>query len=396
MQPTAAEPSTDRAQAPAERPRNDAIDIVRGLVMVVMALDHARNMVMGHGNPDPLDLANTTLLLYSTRWITHFCAPTFVLLAGVGAGLSRSKKSAPELARFLVTRGLWLVLLEVTVVSVGFFLNVHMTLLQVIWAIGWSMVLLAPLVYLPPLYAGVFGIVMCAGHNLLDGIHAQRFGSLDWLWHVAHENGLLHQEPHRVILGYPLVPWVGVMAAGYALGCLLPRDAHERRRLLVRLGLALTVQFVVVRAINVYGDPVPWTSQPRGPVFTVLSFLKCEKYPPSLDYLLMTLGPALLAIAAFELRPLNRLTSWMRTFGRVPLFFYLCHLYVLHLVTIAMFLPSLRDPAFRARLFDRGAPGWGLAPAYLAWIVAVVALYPLCRWYEKLKQRSRNPWLSYL
>jgi uncharacterized membrane protein len=383
------------APAPA-RVRNDAIDIVRGLVMVIMALDHARDFVMGFGGGNPTDPATTTVPLFFTRWITHFCAPVFVLLAGVGAGLARKKKSAPELARFLVTRGLWLVLLEVTVVRAGWLLNLnyHFVVFQVIWAIGWSMVLLAPFVYLPPLAAGLWGGALILGHDLLDGVHAANLG---WYWNILHEQGQLHPSQWTTIwLAYPLIPWIGVMAAGYALGCTLPADAVARRRLFARLGAGFTVAFVILRAINHYADPQAWSVQPRGPVFTVLSFLNCSKYPPSLDYLLMTIGPALLLIAALELRPLNPFTTWMRTFGRVPMFYYLCHLYVLHLVSIVCFIPFWKDPAFRAKILETGSPGWGLGATYLVWIVAVVALYPACRWFAGVKQRSRNPWLSYL
>jgi uncharacterized membrane protein len=200
-----------------------------------------------------------------------------------------------------------------------------------------------------------------------------------------------------VILAYPLIPWIGVMAAGHALGRVLPESGAERKRFLLRLGLALIALFLILRGINVYGDLHPWSAQPRGAIFTVLSFLNCEKYPPSLDYLLMTLGPTLVGIALLEQRPLNRATQAMRTFGRVPLFYYLIHFYALHLFAFVFMAPYLADPAFRAKLGEnRGAPGWGLAATYALWIVTVVALYPACRWFEKVKQRSRNPWLSYL
>jgi uncharacterized membrane protein len=380
--------------------RNDAIDIVRGAVMVLMALDHARDFTMGFGRGGPTNLATTTVALFFTRWVTHFCAPTFVLLAGTGAGLARRSKSPPELAWFLFSRGLWLVLLELTVVRLGWMLNLnyHFVVLQVIWALGWSMVVLSAFVFSPPLVAAVFGAVLVLGHNLLDGVQATQLGQASWLWHVLHESGRLQPTSWTtVMLAYPLVPWAGVMAAGYALGCLLPEEAAARRRLLLRLGTGLTLAFLIVRGLNGYGDPRPWTPQPRGAVYTVLSFLNCEKYPPSLEYLLMTLGPALLAIAALELRPVGRLSQWLRTFGRVPLFFYLIHLFVLHAVTIAFALPRLvGDPAFRTRFMSEGELDWGLGGTYLVWAVAVIALYLPCRWYAGVKRRSRSRLLSYL
>jgi uncharacterized membrane protein len=393
-------PADQSAPAPG-RARNDAIDIVRGIVMVLMALDHARDFTMGGlGRGGPTNLATTTVPLFFTRWITHFCAPSFVLLAGVGAGLARRKKDAPELAWFLFTRGLWLLLLEITVVRTGWMLNLnyHFVVLQVIWAIGVSMVLLAPFVYLPPIAAGAWGLLLVVAHNLLDGVHAASLGSAGGLWHLVHEQGRLQPTSWTTLMvAYPLVPWVGVMACGYALGRVLPENDVERKRFFLRLGLALTALFVVLRGIDHYGDPHPWTTQPRGAVFTLLSFLNCEKYPPSLDYLLMTIGPTLVGIALLEQRPLNFFTRAMRTFGRVPLFYYMLHLYALHAVTLLFLLPQLGDPAMRAKLSENfGAPGWGLGSAYLVWAVTVVALYPACRWFEKVKQRSRNPWLSYL
>jgi uncharacterized membrane protein len=255
------------------------------------------------------------------------------------------------------------------------------------------MVVLAGLQFLPPIASAIFGGTMILFHNLLDPVH---FSTP--LWHVVHERGpLFHNDWSTVVVAYPLVPWVGVMAAGYALGCWLPSEAPARKRLLVRLGAVLTLAFVIVRAIDRYGDPHPWLSQPRGAVYTVLSFLNCEKYPPSLDYLLMTLGPSLLAIGLLEGRTPGWLGSKLLVFGRVPLFYYLVHLFVLHAVSIALYVPFfVRDPEFRARILEHGTPGWGLGPTYIVWLVSLVALYPMCRWYSRLKARSSNPLLSYL
>ncbi len=366
--------------------------------MVVMALDHSRDFIGGFGR-NPTDLSTTNYFLFFTRFITHFCAPVFVLLAGTGAYLSRARKSQRELARFLVTRGLWLVLLEVTVVRTGWILNVNykFAVFQVIWAIGWSMVALAALVFLPTVLVGVFGVLMIVLHNLLDVAKAADFDNLSWLWKILHEQGQLHPTPDRMImLAYPLIPWIGVMAAGYAFGAYLAVEPALRRRRLFLLGGALTLAFVILRASNLYGDPTPWTSQPRGAGFTFLSFLNCQKYPPSLCYLLMTLGPSLLALGALE-RPLNGVTRVFQIFGRVPLFYYLLHLYMLHLVSFVFIAPQfIRDAAFRAQFLQRGTPNYGLPVTYAVWLTAVALLYPLCKKYAAFKQRSRATWVSYL
>lgn len=383
--------------------------------MVLMALDHGRDFTMDFSASAPTNLSTTTVPLFFTRWITHFCAPVFVLLTGVGAAFAGSRRTSRQLSWFLLTRGLWLILLEVTVVRLGWTLNInyHFVLLQVIWAIGCSMVVLAGLVHFQPIVAGLFGTVLVLAHNLLDSVHASQFGSSAWLWYLLHEHGSLRPFPWmRLVVGYPLVPWVGVMAAGYWLGTSLTSRAASHSdptshaitsapaagsRLLALLGVAMTLAFVIVRAINHYGNPNPWSPQPRGSVFTFLSFLNCDKYPPSLDFLLMTLGPSLIALALLNGRSIGRLSIWLRTFGRVPLFFYLLHLFVLHIVVVLLASPKLvLDPDLRNRLLTQGSPGFGLGVVYLVWAIAIVALYFPCRWYAGVKQHSRNPWLSYL
>src|SRR5215210_7614762 len=279
----------------AARVRLDAVDAVRGIVMVIMALDHVRDFFHVYAKTfDPTDPSKTWTLLFFTRWATHFCAPTFVFLAGTGAFLStRRGKTRPELARFLLTRGLWLVLLELTLVRFGWFFNFdyHVMIAQVIWAIGWSMVALAGLVFLPTRAVAAVGLALILLHNLLDGVSADSFGSFRWLWVVLHEQNVLALRPDVfVFVAYPLVPWVGVMALGYAFGSLLTLERERRRRLLLTIGGSAVVLFVVLRAANVYGDPTPWVSQARGAWFTLLSFLNTQKYPPSLLFLLMTLG----------------------------------------------------------------------------------------------------------
>jgi uncharacterized membrane protein len=397
-----AEPAT--TQTPASgRVRNDAIDLLRGLVIVIMALDHARDFFSNHAADPTMDLATTTPALFFTRWITHFCAPVFVFLAGTSAFLAGTRRTRPQLAWFLLTRGLWLLVAEVTLVRWGWFfqLGFHVLVMQVIWAIGISMIILAGLVFLPVRAVGMLGLGLIIGHDLLDGIRAADLGSLGWLWKVLHERGML-APPGRVLLViYPLLPWPGVMAAGYAAGQLYTRPADERRRVLLRLGAALTVAFVVVRAINRYGDPRPWTPQ-SSPLLTAFSFLACSKYPPSLCYLLMTLGPALAFLGAAD-GVAARWTRPLVTFGRVPFLFYVAHVPLLHGAAVgvsALLFGGAGAAAIANKMLgppaDWARYGFSLPIVYLAWGLAVLALYPVCRWFAGVKARNRAAWLSYL
>ena len=370
--------------------RNAAIDILRGFVMVLMALDHARDFATGFDN-DPTELATTSFPLFFTRWVTHYCAPVFVFLAGLSAHVAGQRRTKLELARFLASRGLWLVVLELTVVRFCWLLDVsyQFSVLQVIWAIGVSMLVLSGLVLLPRAVPALVGLVMIAGHNVLDGVHFEH-----WLWKVLHESALLQSDAgRRLFVAYPLIPWVGVMAVGYAAGALWQRP--DRKRVFAYIGAALTVLFLVLRAGNFYGDPAPWSVQPRDG-FTLLSFLRVSKYPPSLLYLAVTLGPSLLVLSALDGRAVGPVGRVLAIYGRVPLFYYVLHLLIAHLVVFAGCGSRLLDATFRAQLSDSGPPGWGLGEAYLVWLVTVVVLYPLCRWYGGVKARSRSEWFSYL
>ncbi|HEV8550902.1 MAG TPA: heparan-alpha-glucosaminide N-acetyltransferase domain-containing protein [Polyangiaceae bacterium] len=376
--------------------RDSALDTLRGLVMVVMVLDHARDF--WHGlRARPLDLATTTADLFLTRWVTHFCAPVFVALAGTSAYLYGVRRSPKERSRFLLTRGLFLVALEVTVIRLLWIPDplYHFTLLQVIWVIGWSFVVLAGLSRAPLGLVAAFGAILVLGHNALDGVHAKSFGALAPVWNVLHERARLTPAPgHAVYVSYPLVPWIGVMALGYAFGPVVRLPFAERRALSWKLGAALTLGFVLVRAVNGYGDPHPWKPQASA-LFTVFSFVNVEKYPPSLDYLLMTLGPALLLFAALPSRA-PRLSP-LATLGRVPLLFYVLHLFLLRYSSIAV--AALR---FGARAFEplpRGtaaSPELPLYATYLAWLVSLAVLYPVCRAYAKAKAERPRPWMGYL
>jgi uncharacterized membrane protein len=388
--------TTEPAQA---RPRLDSVDLLRGLVMVIMALDHTREFFT-NAFFDPTDLTKTNAALFLTRWITHFCAPVFVFLAGTGAFLSTSRgKSKSELSRFLLTRGLWLVLLELTFIRCfGWYLNFNYQYSHggVIWALGWSMVVLAALVYLPRWAVIAFGVALVAGHNLFDGVKIQSLGAFGWLWAVLHVPAELQVRPNmRFFTQYPLVPWIGVMAVGYGFGAWLQRERAERRKWMLRLGLALTLAFVLLRAINVYGDPHHWSAQ-QNALFTFFSFLNCEKYPPSLLYLLMTLGPAIAMLALFD----RELGAWSRPlviFGRVPLFYYLLHLPLLRVLVIGWAVVKYGKQVFTLAQ-DQPPPDWGysLPVVYLIWLAVVLLLYPACRWFAGVKQRRREAWLSYL
>ncbi len=369
--------------------RNGAIDCLRGLVMVLMALDHARAFVGG-----PVDLATAGPALFFTRWITHYCAPVFVLLAGTAAWLhGRRLGSTAALSRWLATRGLWLIVLEVTVVRAAwiFSLGPEIVILQVIWAIGASMVVLAALVWLPLPALAAVALVTIGSHNLFDGVLADDLGALRWLWLLLHQDGPLAPfEGARWYVAYPLVPWFAVLAAGYALGPWMVLPSAERRRRVVWLGVALTLGFVVLRASGLYGDPHPWMTTDG-----VLAFLDCEKYPPSLLFLAMTLGPALVLLAALD-RPLGVWGERIAVFGRVPLFYYVLHIVLIHVIAVGLAWPTLGSAALAHPFMPSGGLGRSLPEVYAVWAVVVILLYPPSRWFAGVKQRSNAVWLSYL
>lgn len=387
------------AQSAAGPQRLDSIDLLRGLVIVLMALDHTRDF-FGTSGANPRDVAEPALFL--TRWITHFCAPVFIFLAGVSAYLYGARgRSVGALSRFLLTRGLWLILIEFTVVRLGwsFSLNITHFTGQVIWAIGASMVVLAGLVYLPRWAIAVVGLVMIAGHNLFDGIAAEQFGPAGFIWNLLHKPGPLWAgDGTRLFVLYPLIPWVGVMAAGYALGPVMQLDAAARRHWLLGLGLALTAGFIVLRATNLYGDPAGWDGH-DGALATALSFVNCEKYPPSLLYLMMTLGPALVLLATFpHANARGRAATCLITFGRVPFFFYVVHIFLIHALAVVFAAVAFGDASWLFGSFGGKPAGYGvsLAGVYGVWLCVVIALYPPCRWFAALKQRRREWWWSYL
>jgi uncharacterized membrane protein len=381
------------------RSRLESIDVVRGIIMVLMALDHTRDYFGVAGNPT--DLSRTTVALFLTRWVTHICAPTFFLLTGTSAFLTLRRRSRAELSRLLFTRGLWLILLELVVVrDFGFQFNFdyHVTMLVVIWALGWAMISLSLLLWLPVWAVTATGVVMICAHNLLD-----RLSLSGPVWAILHGPGMVSATPGRVVFAaYPLIPWIGVTALGYGFGMIYRWEPERRQRFLLRWGIALPALFVALRAMNAYGDPLPWSTQSSG-VFTLLSFINVTKYPPSLLFLLMTLGPVLLMLRAFD----TGVPRWLRaavTYGRVPLFYFMLHLFVIHLLAVIVCFirygtahwmfesPTLAQTPFTV------PPGWGypLPVVYLLWIAVAASLYPACRWFAAVKARRSDWWLSYL
>lgn len=413
----AATPVEGATHASPVRQRIDSVDFVRGLVMVIMMLDHTRDYFHSAAfQYQPTNLDKTSVVLFFTRWITHFCAPVFFFLAGTGAYLRLQRGSTTgELSRFLLTRGLWLVFLEVTALQLLMFFKFDPGAVAVltIWALGWSMIALSVLIRLPVKVVGAFGVALIMFHNLFDAMRVDAWAPgkpipsvLQKLAMILHQPGLvpIGGSPKYVLFaGYSLVPWIGVMAAGFAFGSVYTLDATGRRRVLIRLGTFVTALFVVVRAINVYGDPARW-SQQKSAVFTLLSFLNTTKYPPSLLYLCMTLGPAMLLLAFVEGKHRGWLGRAFVTFGRVPLFFYVGQWIVAH--SIALIAYSLAgkptNVLFGIPGFAPLAPeilansGFSLGATYAAWIGGVLILYPVCRWYAGVKQRRRDWWLSYL
>ena len=418
-----------------------SVDLLRGIVMMIMLLDHTRDFVH-HGAfaSDPTDVATTTAPVFFTRWITHFCAPIFVFLSGVSIYLQKMYgKPNKQLSWFLLTRGLWLVVLEFTVIrfliTFNFDYGNFVGMAQVIWVIGVSMIVMAALIYLPLWLVGSIGVAMILLHNILDvyGLPPQIAfgGSLDItqaIWLILHQQSLIPVGGSQAFVAYPLIPWIGVMAAGYALGIVFSWDPARRRKFLLSLGVLATVFFFAIRATNLYGDPSIWksketfltdvtqkfeageldpgvtvpTPEMSEPAFTIVSFFNTTKYPPSLLFLLMTLGPGLIVLAIAE--GLSGEPIWQKVpiiFGRVPFFFYILQWIWAHgfAVILSLIVGKEIGYYFNALSPDMKLPpdnGFSLPVVYIVWIAGLVVIYPLCHWYGEFKRRKKHWALSYL
>jgi uncharacterized membrane protein len=392
-------------EAEAPRPRRvDAVDVLRGIIMVLMVLDHTRDY-FGDSTLNPTDLSQASAALFLTRWVTHFCAPGFAFLAGMGAYLAGSRgRSRRDLAAFLATRGLWLIFLEVTVVRLGLFFDPvgAPVILTVLWSIGASFIVLAALVFLPSRVVGALGVVLIATHGLANKFlpDSGSAGLQAALTFLLQRGAVPLPGGINLVVGYALLPWLGVVAAGYGFGEVIRLEPGRRRRVLWITGIAMTAAFVILRAWGGYGEPSPWTTQATS-LMTALSFINCTKQPPSLLFALMTLGPAIACLAVIDRvgvrGPVGRA---LLTFGRVPLFYYLLQWYVIHglavLTGLMRGLPVAWE--FSPAALSTPPAGWTLSLPliYVAWAVVVAILYLPCRWFADVKARHPGGWLSYL
>ena len=377
--------------------RIQSIDLLRGIVIILMALDHVR-MYFGEGTwyADPTNLATTTPLLFFTRWITHFCAPVFVFLAGTSAYLSGTKKtSTAKISGFLFTRGLWLVFVELVIVNFAWTFDITYSyhILQVIWAIGISMIALSALVFLPQQIILGVGLVLVIGHNLLDSISVSGNTFKDMVWYALHQHQFLVLDSGNVVnFVYPVLPWIGLMALGYVFGTLYKSDFEpaKRRQILLWTGLIATASFLILRGFNGYGEPKIWSEQSTT-IHSVLSFLNTTKYPPSLHFLLMTIGPALIFLSLSE-NVQSKFSKPIIVFGKVPFFFYVVHLYFIHALATIFLVYQGQDwnayviSAEEIMSGRLGRFGVSLDAVYVIWIFVIVMLYPLCRWYQVYKE----------
>ena len=382
--------------------RIESIDLLRGIVIIIMAIDHVRGYF--HADKfafDATDLTKTNAVIFFTRWITHFCAPVFVFLAGTSASIISERKSKNELSKFLLTRGLWLVVMELTIICFGWFFDpgFHFFALGVIWALGISMIALSLLVRLPVKMVLAVGVIILFGHNMLDNVEVEGNSFKAFLWAVIHDSRRFEFGYPNINAQYPILAWIGIMALGYAIGSLYKKEVNPvvRRKYLLTIGISAIVLFIVIRAANIYGDPATWSVQ-KNALFTLLSFLNTTKYPPSLLYSLMTLGPALVFLSIME-KPLGKWAQPILCFGRVPMFFYILHIYLIHLLATVANVCVGRN--WHDTVIENGLkyyqPQFSLWMVYVVWAAVILILYPFCKWYDKYKSAHKEKWwLSYL
>ena len=391
--------------------RIESIDLLRGLVMIIMALDHTRDFFHQPAMiDDPLNFATTTPVLFLTRWITHFCAPVFVFLAGTSAFFQSSRKSKSELSRFLITRGLWLIFIEVVVINLAVTFDPNYTVigLQTIWSIGISMIFLGLAIWMPFSAILTVGLIIVFGHNALD-FYEKQFPpnhTYNIVYSFLHRPGVYPLGGgHSLLILYPFLSWTGLMMLGYCFGKLFTKfEGIERRKVLTWFGIGIILFFIALRATNLYGDAFHWSKQKNG-VFTVLSFINTVKYPPSLLYMCMTIGPAVLFIALWG-NVKNGVTKFITVYGRVPFFYYVIHFTLIHILSTAAFFARGHSFSQGIHTTSEGplppfnflipGEGYSLWVVYLVWIFVFVSLYPLCKWFSEYKQTHKQWWLSYL
>lgn len=388
--------------------RIESVDLLRGMIMIIMALDHSRDFFhTGALTGDPLDPATSTPVLYFTRWITHFCAPTFVFLSGLSAWLQGARKSKKQLSRFLITRGLWLILVDLTIMSLGLTADIHFSLfvLETLWSIGAGMIILGLVIRFPFYLILTIGLVIVFGHNLLDFAERSRESALPVWWSLMHRPAIIPLwGDHSLFILYPFLPWAGLTLVGYCFGRLFTgTDPAFRKKILLLSGISALLFFIVVRAINVYGNPTPWAGQ-GDTMATFFSFMNVQKYPPSLLFLCATIGPVFIFLALIKDHVSSRLGKIAIVYGRVPLFFFILHFYILHIATVIAYLVrghSLQEgmtgvPGLPFK-FAMPGEGYSLATVYLVWITIVILMYPLCKWHDRYKTEHKEKWwLSYL
>ncbi|MFI5138384.1 MAG: DUF1624 domain-containing protein [Sphingobacteriales bacterium] len=392
---------------PSGKQRIQSIDILRGVIMLIMALDHCRDFFHNGGAfSDPTNMATTTPILFFTRWITHFCAPNFVFLSGISAYLAGTRRTKSELSSFLIKRGIWLVFIEVVILTFAFSLNpfYNFVILQVLWVIGVSMIILGLLVKAPLKVIAIIGALIFFSHDILDYLQLPKTGveaDLIKLFFTAKGTVFQLNQSRYIFDLYALIPWTGVMLLGYVFGSLYQSsfDQQRRKKILLYTGLATLSLFVVLRYFNIYGDPAPWSVQRNG-VFSFMSFLNVSKYPPSLLYSCLTIGVGLVVLSLTE-HIQNRLKAIFVIYGNVPFFYYVLHFYIIRALSIIVFFAQgygtnqIVAPG-RPFLFSPPNFGFHLGGVYLVWLFVIASLYFPCRWFSKYKKTHNQWWLSYL
>ena len=383
--------------------RLNSIDFVRGFVMVIMALDHTRDfMHVTSITQNALDLNVTTPAVFFTRWITHLCAPTFVFLSGVSAYLSfKNKNDVAASRKFLWTRGLWLIFLEFTLVNFGIWFDVRFSvfIFEVIAVIGFGFIVLSFLLNVPAKTLGFIGLGIIFLHNLFPYIPFAENSVLKTILTPLFTQTAFPFTPKTLlIMGYPPIPWLGIMLTGFGAGKLFELNLDERKKYFLRIGISALFLFVIIRFINIYGNSTPWSTQKNG-LYTFLSFINITKQPPSLIFCLSTLGIMFLIFYLSD-GVENTFTKFVTVYGKVPLFYFLVHFYLLHtLMLIVMFTQgfTLSDLEFGTNLGrPKAASGLELSYIYLIWLSVVLVLYPVCKWYGNYKlMHTEKTWLRY-